>query len=195
MKKIGLDLGSMLFVAPAMPVLLVGADVKGKPNFLTVAWSGVACGEPLMLSIPIRHSRYTLKGVKEHNTFSVNVPSANMVKEADFCGIFSGSKVDKVKTCNFSISYGKVASAPFIEQCPVNLSCSVKQMLDLGSHVLVIGAVEEIMVSENCMTDGKPDVTKIKPFLYVTTPTRQYLGMGEYLGDAFSVGKSLHNSA
>ncbi len=173
------------------PALLIGANVNGKPNFLTVAWSGIANGEPPMISIAIRHNRYTLGGIRQNMTFSVNVPSTDMVRETDYCGIVSGSEVDKVEVCRFKVFYGKLRSAPLIEQCPVNLECKVIHSLDLGSHLLVVGRIEETHVSESCLTDGKPDIDKINPFSYITDPDSQYQAVGEVIGKAYSIGKEL----
>ncbi len=183
-------MGPQTLIYP-MPVLLVGANVDGKPNFLAVAWGGIANGEPPMISVAIRHSRYTLKGIQQNLTFSVNIPSCDMVREADYCGIKSGAKVDKVAVCQFRIFYGKLDSAPLIEQCPVNLECKVMHILNLGSHSLVVGRIEETHISENCLTDGKPDVGKIKPFIYTTTPFENYQAFGEVIARAFSIGKQL----
>jgi flavin reductase (DIM6/NTAB) family NADH-FMN oxidoreductase RutF len=174
-----------------MPALVVGANVAGKPNFLTIAWSGIACGEPPMISVALRHQRYTLKGILENRTFSVNVASVDQVKEADYCGTASGAKVDKVKVCGFDVFYGKLGNAPLIEQFPVNLECSVEQTLDLGSHLLVIGRIEETHVSEEALTDGRPDVDKIRPFAYIGAPPQTYLAMGENIGKAYTVGQEL----
>lgn len=174
-----------------MPALLVGANVDGKPNFMAVAWGGIANGEPPMLSIAIRHQRYTLKGIKQNMTFSVNVPSIDLVKEVDYCGIVSGSKVNKAEACHFRVSYGKLGNAPLIEQCPVNLECEVVHVLDLGSHSLVIGRIEETHVSESCLTDGRPDVSKIKPLTFITAPAIQYGSFGNIVAKAFSIGKEL----
>lgn len=173
------------------PAFLVGANVNSKPNFMAVAWGGIANGEPPMISVAIRHQRYTLKGIKQNMAFSVNIPSTSLVKETDYCGIISGAKVDKVESCRFKIFYGKLDNAPLIEQCPVNLECKVAHILDLGSHALIIGRIEETHVSDDCLTDGKPDVNKIRPFIYTTTPATQYQAMGEVVAKAFSVGKEL----
>ena len=78
-----------------MPALLIGANVDGKPNFMTAAWAGIANSEPPMISVAIRHVRHTLKGVKQNMTFSVNIPSTDMVAETDYCGITPGTKADK----------------------------------------------------------------------------------------------------
>ena len=75
-------LGAQPLVYP-MPAFLVGAKVDDKPNFMAVAWGGIANGEPPMISVAIRHTRYTLKGIKDTMIFSVNIPSSNMVKETD----------------------------------------------------------------------------------------------------------------
>jgi flavin reductase (DIM6/NTAB) family NADH-FMN oxidoreductase RutF len=173
------------------PIVLVGADVNDKPNFAPIAWAGIACGEPPMISVALRHNQYTLKGIRQNLTFSVNTPSTNMVKETDYCGLVSGSKSDKVKDCRFKVFYGNLDSAPLIEQCPINLECEVAHVLDLGSHALVIGRIKETHVSENCLTDEKPDIRKIKPMIYDSMPSSKYHAIGEFIADAFSIGKEL----
>ena len=174
-----------------MPALLIGANVDDKPNFMTVAWGGIANGEPPMISIAIRHQRYTNIGIRQNLTFSVNIPSTELVRETDYCGSQSGSKVNKVGVCRFRVFYGKLDNAPLIEQCPVNLECKVVHILDLGSHSLIIGKVEETHISDNCLTNGKPDVSKVKPLIYARDPARQYLDFGKVIAKAYSIGKEL----
>jgi flavin reductase (DIM6/NTAB) family NADH-FMN oxidoreductase RutF len=174
-----------------MPTLLIGADVGGKPNFMTAAWAGICNGEPPMVAVAIRPSRFTLKGINENMTFSVNVPTAAQVKEVDYCGIESGSKADKVAVCGFHIFYGKTAGAPLIEECPVNLECKVDRILELGSHNLVIGRVMETHFSDDCLTGGKPDAAKINPIIYIREPAWQYATPGNLIGKTFSIGKEL----
>jgi flavin reductase (DIM6/NTAB) family NADH-FMN oxidoreductase RutF len=120
--------------------------------------------------------------------FSVNVPSVDLVKETDYCGIATGPDVDKVKVCQFNVFYGKLDTAPLIDQCPVNLECKVVHILDLGSHDLIVGRIEETHVSDDCLTEGKPDVNKIKPLVY---SANQYYALGENIGRAFNIGKEL----
>jgi len=183
-------MGPQTLIYP-MPALLIGADVDHKPNFMTAAWCGIANGEPPMISVAIRHARYTHTGIRQNLTFSVNVPSTDIVRETDYCGTISGSKVNKVEACQFKVFYGKLDNAPLIEQCPINLECKVVHILDLGSHSLIIGRIEETHVSEGCLTDGKPDVNKIKPLIYTTAPVRQYQALGEVIAKAYSIGSEL----
>ena len=168
-----------------MPAFVIGANVDGKPNFMTAAWSGIAGSTPPMITVALQHHRHTLKGMKQNMTFTVNVPSVDLVKETDYCGVVSGSKTDKVADCHFKVFYGKLTTAPMIEQFPVNLECKVMHILDLGSHELVVGRIEETYISEECLTDGKPDVNKIKPIVYAG---RRYMALGEAVGGgAFTV--------
>ncbi|HPM41239.1 MAG TPA: flavin reductase family protein [bacterium] len=191
MTKVAIDTKSVGFPMPAMPVLLVGADVDGNANFLTIAWAGVACAEPLMVSVAIRHGRHTMKGVREGAVFSINVPTVDQARETDYCGIVSGAKEDKAKKCSFSVFYGKVPGAPFIRECPVNVACTVHETLDLGTHALVVGRVEETLLSEGCLTGGRPDAAKIRPLVFVNAPERIYRELGKPVGEAYRIGKEL----
>jgi flavin reductase (DIM6/NTAB) family NADH-FMN oxidoreductase RutF len=183
-------MGPQTLIYP-MPALLVGATVNDKPNFMTVAWGGIANGEPPMISVAMRHTRYTLRGIKQNLTFSVNVPSTNMVREIDYCGLTHGSQVNKVEACQLKVFYGKLGNAPLVEQCPINLECKVVNILDLGSHSLVIGRIEETHISEDCLTHGKPDVNKIKPLSYIRAPAQRYQALGKVIAKAFSIGKEI----
>lgn len=185
MAKVTVENKTLVF---PMPAFLIGANVDGKPNFMAAAWSGIAGSVPPMITVALQHHRYTLKGIKQNMSFTVNVPSVSQVKEMDYCGVVSGSKVDKVAACGFKVFYGKLETAPLIEQCPVNLECKVMHILDVGSHALVVGRIEEAYVSEDCLTDGKPDVDKIKPIIYVTH-TRRYQAFGEVIAEAFAAGR------
>ena len=152
MTKITIGPRTLLYPLPAV---LVGANVDGKPSFSTYAWCGIVNSQPPTLSVAFQHHRYTLKGVKQNGTFSVNVPSVDLVRETDYCGLVSGSDHNKVADCKFGIFYGKLETAPLIEQCPVNLECRTLHMLDLGSHEMVVARIEEVHVTDSCLTDGE----------------------------------------
>jgi flavin reductase (DIM6/NTAB) family NADH-FMN oxidoreductase RutF len=144
-----------------------------------------------MAAVAIRASRHTRIGIEQSKTFSVNIPSIDLVKEVDYCGVASGAKEDKIKTCQFTVFYGKLDTAPMIEQCPVNLECSVLHSLELGSHTLYVGRIEEVHASSDCLTEGKLDLDKVKPLAFLAEPSRQYYAMGGFQGKAFNIGLEL----
>lgn len=177
--------------ASLMPVFLVGALVDDVPNFLAIGWAGCVNRTPPMISIAVGHTRYTNKGIRQNRTFSVNLPTVSMVKETDFCGIVSGAEVNKAEICKFNIFHGERTNAPMIDQCPLNIECIVIHILDLGSHDLFIGSIEETYASEECLTDGNPDLTKMKPFMVTGGHANMYIGLSETIGQAFNIGKIL----
>jgi flavin reductase (DIM6/NTAB) family NADH-FMN oxidoreductase RutF len=180
-------LGPRTIVYP-MPVFLIGTSFEGKANFMTAAWSGIANSNPPMITVGIQHHRHSMKGIKANMTFSVNVPSVELVKEADYCGIVSGAKEDKVAACKFTVFTGKLDTAPLIKECPVNLECKVVHILNLGTHALVVGEIEETHVSDFCLVDGEPDPLKVNPLIYTTGPNKAYYSLGQDLAPAFKVG-------
>jgi flavin reductase (DIM6/NTAB) family NADH-FMN oxidoreductase RutF len=167
------------------PTVLVGAMTDGKPDFAAVAWTGVAASNPASVTIALQPHRYSLKGIYQNRTFSINIPSVDLVKETDYCGLVSGADTDKVKDCKFKVFYGNLKTAPLIEQCPINLECEVSHILNLGSHHLVVGKVVETYLSEECLTDEKPDIKKVNPFIF---GPMKYYAIGEAFADAFKVG-------
>jgi flavin reductase (DIM6/NTAB) family NADH-FMN oxidoreductase RutF len=176
-------LGPMPYMS-VMPTVLVGADVKGKPNYMTAAWATVACMAPPMVCVALNKARYTVKGIEENKTFSLNIPSAQLVVEADHCGLVSGTQEDKSKV--FTSFYGKLKTAPLAEECMVNIECRLFKSVDCGSHLLYIGEVVEIHADKACVTDGKPDTGKTDPIVYAQSA---YWHVGKQIDKAFSVGK------
>jgi flavin reductase (DIM6/NTAB) family NADH-FMN oxidoreductase RutF len=185
MDKITIGPSTLLF---PMPAVLVGAEVDGKANFMTVAWCGIAAQTPPAITVAIRQQRHTLKGIAEHRNFSVNIPSANMAKKVDYCGIYSGKNRDK--SAVFTTFNGKLAGAPLIAECPINLECQVIHQLDLGSHSLIVGEIVETHVAKDCMDADRKKVipAKVDPLIY-TGASQVYQRLGEVVGKAFHEGK------
>jgi flavin reductase (DIM6/NTAB) family NADH-FMN oxidoreductase RutF len=174
------------------PTILAGTIVDGQPDFVTIAWTGVAASVPPTLTIALQHHRHSLKGIRQNMTFSVNIPSTDIVKETDYCGLVSGAGTDKARDCKFKVFYGTLPSAPFIQECPINHACEVVQILNLGSHELIVGRIVETYINDDCLTDGFVDPLKVKPFFF-TGPG--YYSLGEKVGDSFRSGRVINPKA
>jgi flavin reductase (DIM6/NTAB) family NADH-FMN oxidoreductase RutF len=175
-----------------LPVIIVGTYLDNKPNFITVSWTGITSEDPSTIMVVIRNTRYSLKGIRENKTFSINVPSADILKETDYCGLASGSETDKAKDCNFQVFYGKSDTAPLIEECPINMECEVYRIIPLGDHTLIFGKIIESYISENCFTNHIPDIRKINPMCICTVAdiSSGYYTVGEFLG-TWGIGESV----
>ena len=49
------------------------ADKEGKPNIVTIAWTGTICSDPAMVSISVRKERYSHKLISESGEFVINL--------------------------------------------------------------------------------------------------------------------------
>lgn len=184
MDKTKLGAGSYLL---PMPVVLVGANVNDRPNFLTIAYVGIVSHTPAMIEIALRKDRFSSSGIKKNQTFSVNAASAALVDAIDYCGIYSGEKVDKSQV--FEVFYGELQTAPMIAESPLNLECRLAKVLDLGgSHEVFIGEIVEAYSSEEYLSNGRPDLQKIQPIVYDGSST-SYWTLKDKLARAFHVGK------
>jgi flavin reductase (DIM6/NTAB) family NADH-FMN oxidoreductase RutF len=174
------------------PAILVGTVIDGKPNFITVSWTGITSALPPTMSIAIRNTRYSLLGIQNNKTFSVNIPSTEMVRETDYCGTVSGTDHNKTEECSFKLFNGKLKNAPLIEQCPINIECEVLQEIVLGDHILFIGEIIESYITEECFTNKVPDIKKIAPicFCSVTKESMGYFQIGKFLAETKSISLS-----
>lgn len=180
------QIGSNFFIP--MPVVLMGTQVKGKDNFMAVGWCARVNGNPPMIACGIAKNHYTPQGVAENKSFSLNIPSADLLDKTDYCGIVSGANTDKSKI--FSVFHGSLKTAPMIRECPVTLECRLVQDVSLPTHHLFIGEIVGVYADSRVIRDGKPDFPGIDP-LFLTIPDNRYWTLGKHAGDAWSAGKKL----
>jgi flavin reductase (DIM6/NTAB) family NADH-FMN oxidoreductase RutF len=184
MDKVKID--SNAFVYP-MPMVIVGALVGGKPNFMAVAWVARANFKPPMIMVALG-DHCTNTGIDANGAFSVNVPDVALMEKTDYCGIVSGRKVDKSKL--FDVFYGSLPGAPLIRECPICMACRLNQAVKLPFDTLYICDIVDLYTEERFLTDGKPDVKKINPFT-LTMPDNRYWRVGEMAGRSWNAGKKL----
>jgi flavin reductase (DIM6/NTAB) family NADH-FMN oxidoreductase RutF len=167
-----------------LPTTLVGALVNGKPNYITIAHVGIM--DLGSVSLGMNKVHYTNAGIKANGTFSVNIPSVKMVKETDHCGLVSGKTEDK--SALFKTFYGKLKSAPMIEECTVNMECELIKTIDFPSHDVFIGKIAATYCDEAVLTEGVVDFGKVQPILFVMND-RSYWKLGDKFAKAWDVGK------
>lgn len=164
------------------PTILVGANVNGKPNYVTVGACGVVSLNSV-LYVSLKDSHYTTLGVKENGYFSVNIPSADLVQKTDYCGIVSGHQTDKSDL--FTSFYDEIGKAPMAEECRMNFLCKVIQTIPVFDFQMFLGEIESVYVNEECMTDDKPDPLKINPLIMMGL---NYYDLGQEAGALFKTG-------
>jgi flavin reductase (DIM6/NTAB) family NADH-FMN oxidoreductase RutF len=171
-----------------MPVVLAGATVRGRANFLAIGWIARVNYTPPLVAMALSRDHYTAIGIREHGEFSVNVPGVGLLRETDYCGLVSGREKDKSQL--FTLFTGELRHAPLIRECPLGLACRLSQVVELPSNDLFVGEIVEAYADEACLTDGAPDVAKLQPFT-LTMPDNTYWAMGDAAGKAWDAGRAL----
>ncbi len=173
-----------------MPTTLVGATVNGRPNIITIAHVGIMNhGQPQYISIGMAKSHFTNAGIKENNSFSVCIPSENLMKETDYCGIVSGKKADKAAL--FELFYGQLKTAPMIRQCPVCMECRLERTVDFPNHDVFVGEIVATYAQKEVLdANGEIDIARVKPLLFDMN-SKKYWSLGQAVGDCWRVGKQL----
>ncbi|MBR4950221.1 MAG: flavin reductase family protein [Clostridia bacterium] len=172
-----------------VPAVMVSCGTMEKPNIITIAWTGTINSDPAMAYISVRRERFSHKLIKDSGEFVINLTTANTCRATDFCGVRSGTSVDKFKKCNLTPIKSKTLSAPSIAQSPLSIECKVKEIIPLGSHDMFIGEVKNISVDENYIDEkGRIRFDKFKLISYAHG---QYFQLGKSLGHfGFSVKKN-----
>jgi len=170
-----------------LPVCILGTHVNGKPNFNTIVWFNMLHDNPPLIGIAMAKRHYTNQGIKQNRSFSVNIPTCDMVVVTDYCGLHSGSKVDKSK--EFELFYGDLKTAPMIRECSVNIECKLVNIKEFKNTDLFIGEIVEIYSDEKYIKNNKPDVKKFDSFIFLM-PNGPYWKIGDYLAEAYEVGNS-----
>lgn len=168
-------------VLSPVPVVLVscGGSGESRANLITIAWTGSVCSDPPMLSIAVRPERHSHGIIKATGEFVVNLPSLDQAKITDWCGMVSGSKIDKFAEAGLTAAPATVVGCPIILECPVNIECRVSQRLELGSHDLFLAEVVAVQVSSHLIDEqGKFRLEKAGLIAY---------GLGHY----FALGPAI----
>ena len=183
---------SILSPVPAVLVTVRGTD--GKPNILTLAWTGTVCSKPAMVSISVTKERYSHHILKETGEFVINLTTEKLVRAVDYCGVRSGRDEDKFAAMKLRTEDAAAVKAPLLKDSPVNLECRVEQVLELGSHDLFLARIVKVDVDEACLDkEGKLDLGRAGLIAYAHG---SYYSLGEVLGTfGFSVRKKGRNGA
>ena len=179
-------------LAPIPPVMVSCGDFDNS-NIITIAWTGIINTIPPMTYISIRKERHSYDIIKNSGEFVINLTTANLVRATDFCGVRSGTNIDKFKEMNLTKESVPNLSCPAIAQSPLNIECRVKQILPLGSHDMFLADIISVNVEPNLLdNNGKLCLDKANLLAFAHG---EYYKLGEKMGSfGYSVKKNTTKS-
>lgn len=166
------------------PLVVVGAMVDGKPNWLLAGHVGIIGHDRIMISLASSH--YTNQGIRETGKLSVNIVDENLLSKADRAGFVSGAKEDKSSLFDYVIDdFG----APMIGQAPIVMECAVDDIYLTDGFESYICKINRTFAEEHILgPEGKINYRIFKPVLF-EMPTYEYLRTGDVIGGCTSFGK------
>ncbi|TCL61209.1 flavin reductase (DIM6/NTAB) family NADH-FMN oxidoreductase RutF [Kineothrix alysoides] len=178
--------GNMLYPLPVVMVSV--ADKNGEKNIFTVAWAGTVCSDPPMVSISVRPERYSYHMIEETGEFVINLTTEKLTYATDYCGVRSGSNIDKFKELGLTAAPADVVRAPLLVESPVNIECVVKEIKKLGTHDMFIAQVVAVHADEEFMDEkNKFHFEAALPIVY---SHGAYMSLGKQIGTfGYSVKK------
>lgn len=173
MKK---NIGSVLALYPS-PLVVVGAMVNGKPNYVLVGHLGIMGHDHVMVSLAANH--YTNVGIKENKVLSINVVTEEWLAKADYMGCISGNKEDKSNSFVYTIGE---KGAPMIDEALVTMECDVENIYHTQGFESFICTIVGTYADDSVLSEeGKLNYHVFKPVLF-EMPTYEYFRTGEVIG-------------
>ena len=179
-------------VCPLPPTMISCGDMENS-NIITIGWTGILNTIPPKTYISVRPTRHSYNIIKEKGEFVINLTPSKLVKEADYCGIYTGKKVDKFEKCKLTKVKGTQIDAPMIDECPVSIECKVTDIIPLGSHDMFMADIVAVNVDESLFDkDDKMHLDKANLIAYAHG---EYFELGKKIGKfGFSTNKKKKNN-
>ncbi len=175
-------------ITSPLPPVLVSCGTVDQPNVLTVAWTGIICTQPPVTYISLRPERFSYDIIKKSGEFVINLPTEELVKAIDLCGVKSGRDTDKFVLTGLKAAPSSELNAPLIVQSPVNIECRVREIMQFGTHDMFIADILKVNAAKELLdSKGRLALEKAGLLAYAHG---DYFALGKKLGSfGYSVRK------
>ncbi|MDD4188929.1 MAG: flavin reductase family protein [Eubacteriales bacterium] len=148
---------------PRPNVLVSCRGINGEDNALAVAYCCNCSYDPPMVMVGIVPSRYSYGMIKDSKCFVVNLVGKDNKVLFEYLGSHSGRVENKLKIAGAKLSEAVKINATVIDDCPVNIECSIVDSIVTGSHEMFIGKVEYVHADASLVNkDGDVDYSLIE---------------------------------
>ena len=171
-----------LVTTPQPCVMIATWDKENNPDVMMAAWAGQLDYNQIVISLS---PHKTTDNLELTGAFTVSFADERTVAESDYFGLVSGNDVpDKVARAGFTVTPSPNVDAPIINEYPLTLECRVVSFED----GMLIGEVVNQSADESILTNGKVDLTKLKPIVFDASGMC-YRTVGDSVGQAWGSGK------
>ncbi len=169
----------MIYPLPAL--LVTCGAVPEEYNVFTAAWTGTICSDPAMCYISVRPERHSHDIIERNMAFTLNLTTQELARATDWCGVRSGRDYNKLKEMGLTPVQGVKVAAPYLEESPMSIECSVRDIVHLGTHDMFVAEVMNVLADDRYIdpATGKFDLERAGLIAYVHG---EYYSLGKALG-------------
>jgi flavin reductase (DIM6/NTAB) family NADH-FMN oxidoreductase RutF len=158
----------MIHVVVPRPIAWISTvSAAGVRNLAPYSFFNALTSRPPLLGVSINARpggpKDTLANIRETGDFVVNLVDEPLAE-----GMVRSSgewppEVDEFEVAGVTAAPSDLVRAPRVAESPVSMECRLHREIPLGDTTFVIGEIVRARVADDRLTDGWPDVEKLRP--------------------------------
>lgn len=126
---------------PEEIVIAIAKDKNGRANPVTLGWTMLASGDPLMMAIAVAKKHYSIEAITHSKCFTIAFPSAQMAEAALFFGSRSGRNTDKFAEFDCATEPASKIDSLLLTDAVANFKCRLHSQVPTGDHITFVGEI------------------------------------------------------
>lgn len=162
-------------VVPRPIAWVSSIDAEGRVNLAPYSFFNALSSDPPMVMISFNgyHAhggdKDTLANIRACREFVVNMVPLAQKDAMNVSTANVGHEVDELELAGLTTETSELVKPPRVSEAPIHLECEFYQEINLpctlpnSANTMIIGTVLGVHISDEVLTDGLVDTTKIKP--------------------------------
>lgn len=155
-------------IAPRLVVLVTTKDSNKKINAAPISFVSPISFQPSVVMIALKPSRHTYQNIRETKEFVINIFGKEQLDQVLMCAKPYPKGVNELQQAGLKWYSSQLVKPPRVKEAKAWLECKLLDEKKVGDHITVFGEVLVIEVSNDVITDGEIDLTKISPVMHIT---------------------------
>lgn len=135
----------------------------GVGNLAPHSFFNIVSAEPPMVMFATVGRKDTVVNVEATGEFTVSIASEPMAEVINASAARFSPNIDEAESLGVAMAPASLVAPPYVAESPAHLECRVHQIVELPASYVVIGEVVHVSVADEVLTDGVPDVDKLRP--------------------------------
>lgn len=155
-------LTSVVVPRPIAWVSTLGPDGE-TPNLAPHSFFTIACVTPPIVQFTSVGRKDSLRNIEATGSFVVNFAPEHLFEQINATATDFPRGVSEFEAVGIEPEPSLRVGPPRVAGSPVALECELHSTVLLGDSTVVFGRVVHAVVDEEVMTDGHPEITKLRP--------------------------------